>query len=66
MASLLIALGATLAIGGLVVFPVLARALLEPLPARSPRRALLALIAVMANLGSAAGGVCLVCAGFAM
>lgn len=66
MATLLIVLGSMLTIGGLTLFPVLAHALLDPLPPRSPRRAVLAPVAVVANLGSAAGGVCLLCAGFTM
>lgn len=66
MTTLLIALGVALAIGGLVVLPVLAYATLEALPPRSSRRVALGLIAVVINLGVATGGIGLLCLGLSL
>lgn len=57
MATLLIAVGVALTLGGLVVLPVLSYTLLEPIPPRSSLRLLLGLLAVAVNVSATAGGV---------
>lgn len=66
MATLLIAVGVALTLGGLVVFPVLSSTLLEPIPPRSSLRLLFGLLTVAVNLSATAGGIGLLYLGSAL